>query len=56
LSATAAPQLPRSADSATFCAPTFRLSVTLLPVIVVPLSWSVIFDQIVPRFAFDAVR
>jgi hypothetical protein len=28
----------------------------LLPVIVVPLSWSVSFDQIVPRFAFEAVR
>src|SRR6476660_9847846 len=55
-SSTAAPQLPRNRFCASFCAPTLRCSTRLFPRTVVPLSWSVILSQIVPRFAFDEVR
>jgi hypothetical protein len=56
LSTTAAPHEPASADSASFCAFAWIVSVTLLPVTVVPRSLSVSLAMIVPRFAFDAVR
>jgi hypothetical protein len=56
LSTTAEPQFPARALSASFCALTFRFSTRLLPVTVVPFSLSVSLLQIVPRFAFDAVR